>query len=508
MKYFATLILIYISFAAARGQKNDVFLACGADTVNAEQIKTNPALAEQEQLLEAQYRTAMTTAKKGSGSSVLALPVVVHIIHNGGLENISDARVLKGIEYLNDAFRNRNYYNPATGVDVEIEFCLAKRDMQGNAFSGIRRIQSPLTDMSATSGSLSALTNWDTKNYINITLVREVCLYGDCAVAGYANSPGAHGQAGDGIVMEAEYFGSSPRDGVVTAHEIGHYLGLMHTFLGGCKNDNCLLDGDRVCDTPPDNMTGPYPCTAAYNSCQTDMDDPAANNPFRSPALGGLGDQNDMLRNYMDYSILECYDRFTSGQKARMRFFVETSRSALLSSKACLPPCPLMPLASFSLDRDSIEAGESIITNNMSVNASGFRWYIDGQLISLAADTTFQFTQEGVYVLRLEALSPWVECDNAVFEKTVKVVCPVKAAFTFTHQGNWLHFSSQSARADSVKWIVKDGSGAVLFTSTHPGDSLDVSVLQYLQLCLDATNAFCADRYCTYIKLIVDSIDI
>ena len=101
--------------------------------------------------------------------------------------------------------------------------------------------------------------------------------------------------------MEAKYFGSSPSNGVVVTHEMGHYLGLFHTFQGGCKNDDCLQDGDRVCDTPPDTSTGYFPCDALTNSCHTDADDTSPNNPFRSPALGGLGDQPDQYRNYMDY---------------------------------------------------------------------------------------------------------------------------------------------------------------------------------------------------------------
>ncbi|MEL6867764.1 MAG: M43 family zinc metalloprotease, partial [Bacteroidota bacterium] len=34
-----------------------------------------------------------------------------------------------------------------------------------------------------------------------------------------------------------------------------HYLGLYHTFQGGCTNNDCTTDGDRVCDTPPDQST-------------------------------------------------------------------------------------------------------------------------------------------------------------------------------------------------------------------------------------------------------------
>ena len=51
------------------------------------------------------------------------------------------------IQHLNEAFANTGYYNPADGVNTEIQFCLAKRDPAGNATNGIDRVVSPLTVM-------------------------------------------------------------------------------------------------------------------------------------------------------------------------------------------------------------------------------------------------------------------------------------------------------------------------------------------------------------------------
>ena len=89
-------------------------------------------------------------------------------------------------------------------------------------------------------------------------------------VVGYAYLASSHGEPFDGIVCEAEYFGSSPQNNVVLVHEMGHYLNLYHTFQGGCENDDCLANGDRVCDTPPDQVTF---SGCGYNSCETDTDD-------------------------------------------------------------------------------------------------------------------------------------------------------------------------------------------------------------------------------------------
>lgn len=153
------------------------------------------------------------------------------------------------------------------------------------------------------------LTRWDPRHYLNIWLVREITSesVGD-GVAGYAYFPSSHGTREDGIVGEARWFGSSTDNSKIFAHEAGHYLGLYHTFQGGCANNDCLADGDRVCDTPPDGTTIGVSCGSTFNSCTTDDDDLSINNPFRPSGSGGIGDQNDLYIDYMDYgrpSVLE-----------------------------------------------------------------------------------------------------------------------------------------------------------------------------------------------------------
>jgi len=69
---------------------------------------------------------------------------------------------------------------------------------------------------------------------------------------------------------------------------MGHFLGLYHTFEGGCTNNDCAIDGDGICDTPPDNSTAWISCGNTQNSCTTD-----ANSGFAT-------DQNDLLADYMD----------------------------------------------------------------------------------------------------------------------------------------------------------------------------------------------------------------
>ncbi|TMQ71098.1 MAG: hypothetical protein E6K81_10965 [Candidatus Eisenbacteria bacterium] len=98
--------------------------------------------------------------------------------------------------------------------------------------------------------------------------------------------------------------GTAPYDlGRTATHEIGHYLGLYHTFQGGC-----VPPGDDVDDTPFE-ATPAYGCPAGRNSCPAPGDDP--------------------IHDYMDYSDDACYSEFTTGQMDRMRAIVPVYRPSL-----------------------------------------------------------------------------------------------------------------------------------------------------------------------------------
>jgi hypothetical protein len=365
-------------------------------------LNENPYYNSKHQIIDNQLHKS--NKQKSFSSRMMtaqSIPVVVHIVHLHGAENISDGQIKDAIQHLNEAFENIGFYDPNTGVNTEINFCLTIQDPQNNATTGINRVISSLTNLTLETQDLElkGLTNWNPLDYMNIWVVNEINSASQGpGVAGYAYLPAAHGLPEDGIVTEARYFGSSIDNSKILVHEVGHYLGLYHTFEGGCANDDCLLNGDRVCDTPPDQSTAPVDCDKTINTCHTDEDDTSTNNPFRAIALGGLGDQNDMFSNYMDYGHLPCYSEFTEGQKVRMKNVLSTTRQSLLSSISCQAPCPFLNYeASFTLNTTSpVLAGEVISFSNSSDAANFYEWSIGDQVFSNEFNSTYIFDEEGI----------------------------------------------------------------------------------------------------------------
>lgn len=475
---------------------------CGTDILHRTHLEQDDAYRSQDQRLESAYRKASYTPHKRSMENVLEVPVVVHIIHNNGPENIDDDRVHRTIAWLNDAFRNVGFYNPDIGVDTEISFCLAKRDPEGNASNGINRIVSSSTDMSVDNYiPLNDLVSWNTYDYINIWVVSNVCLYGDCTINGYANLPGAHGKPYSGIVIRSVRMGLTPVSNITLVHEMGHFLGLYHPFYGDCLNTNCLEQGDRVCDTPPTKSTGSYPCGLNRNTCTTDEDDHSNNNPFRPLSLGGLGDQNDMDENYMDYSSSMCRKAFTQGQKDRMRFFLEQARSSLLSSLGCYEPCAEPVQAEFTINTIEVNAGDEISLTNLSINATGYQWYLDGSPYSALQDITLQLFEEGLHDIELEAYNDHVECASEFFKITIQVICPVNANFNFELGSSSITFDNLASGANSILWRIFTLEGNLLYSSDLDTDTFEFLNAGHYRICLEAKGEYCSDTDCREIYL-------
>jgi Pregnancy-associated plasma protein-A len=260
-------------------------------------------------------------------------------------------------------------------------------------------------------------------------------------VAGYAYLPYSHGLPEDGIVNEASWFGSSSDNSKVHIHEVGHYLGLYHTFQNGCANLDCTLDGDQVCDTPPDGSTGASPCGISQNSCSSDEDDTSANNPFRPVLLGGLGDQNDLIENYMDYSAQACQTLFTAGQSERMNAALENERASLLGSGGCVSSCGIGPVE-INDELDIFLAGTSfsLTQNTLAIVDVDFQWTFNGEIISTDSTLNYTFTnaQIGDGYLVLNVINTELDCSIWKLTMWLFLMPPIRSILLTN--GIWMAF--------------------------------------------------------------------
>lgn len=481
MKRTTTLLAALLAFFSVNAQ-ND--FPCATDFLH-QQALQNSVFFKKHQAIEQEAldfftRRAQSAAERGS--QVVTVPVVVHIIHDNGPENIPDAQVQQAISWLNQSFANAGYYAQGSGAEVGIQFCLAQRTPSGQPTNGITRDQSALTNLyiEGNDGAMKNINRWAPKDYINIWVVRDICsaTYG-CGVVAYAYHPAYHGSNLDGIVVEAGYFGTTPGYGSILAHEVGHYFGLYHTFEGGCANGNCLSNGDRVCDTPPDQSTAAVPCDQPANTCSTDTQS------------GFATDQPDMNQNFLDYGNLNCQHDFTPGQADRMNFYLNGTRKSLLESKGCLPPCPLPVLAAFSPGDTTILAGQTLLFNNNSQNAVNFSWTINSVPFGGQQNAAYLFDSAGVFTIQLVAQplnGQLCEADSA--QVVVQVTCPVVADFAvsnlYPEEGQTIFISNNSQNASQFEWFVNGVSqGAVL-------DSVVFGAAGNYDIRLVAVGSFCS----------------
>ncbi|MEQ1745426.1 MAG: M43 family zinc metalloprotease, partial [Saprospiraceae bacterium] len=469
--------------------------SCGTDPLHQRLFEQQPMLRSLQENLEQQRlylleNSEVHPAAKGT-VALYTIPVVVHIVHQNGTENISDAQVAGGIAMLNAAFANTGYYDQGNGMPTPFRFCLASQMPDGKATTGIVRIASPLTEMIMETQDLTLknLSRWNPHHYLNVWLVRSVTSQSSGpGVAGYAYFPSSHGTDIDGIVMEAQYFGSSEASNGVLVHEAGHYLGLYHTFEGGCTNIDCTKDGDRVCDTPPDQSTAWLPCGTPANTCSTDAQS------------GFSADQPDMTINYMDYATLACYNAFTAGQSDRMDFFFNQARASLLESKGCLDPCLLPVSAVFSASAGPVvPAGSNVNFTCTGPNVQTYAWEINGVPASNSSSLAYAFNAPGQYVVRLTVNGADPNCYDKQSD-TLLVICGVQADFSYSpiypEVGDTVVFANTTTGGTTGVWAINGtpaGSTPVLSqVFSAPGTNT---------ICLTASDSYCQDVACKTIDI-------
>ncbi|WP_341900578.1 M43 family zinc metalloprotease [Fluviicola taffensis] len=261
-----------------------------------------------------QIQSLLAHSQKSADLKII--PVVFHVLHQNGSENISEAQILDALETLNADFQKLNAdtsfvtapFDTIIGK-VNFEFRLATIDPNGNPTNGIDRIFSPLT----TVGDETAMINaWDFEKYVNIWVVR-FTLPG---LSGFTSNPlVGFTPCNQGIVILHDYLGSIGTASAFASHflthEMGHYFGLYHTWGNQDLNQSCDFS-DGIFDTPI--TKGNDHCNLVANSCD-DTNDAA------SFAYWGF-DPRDNFENFMEVSF--CMKMFTPGQVEVIRSVAES----------------------------------------------------------------------------------------------------------------------------------------------------------------------------------------
>ena len=223
----------------------------------------------------------------GAEKAVTQIPIAFHVITNGSAGNVTASQIQDQIDVLNAAYAGTNF-----------SFYLASTDYTNN-----RRWYNRCYSTGTERQMKSALAI-DPAHNLNIYTCNP-----SGGILGWAYFPTSYPESDyrHGVVLlHSSLPGGSAAPynlGDTGTHEVGHYLGLYHTFQGGCSSP-----GDSVNDTPYEASPA-YGCPVGRDTCASAGQDP--------------------IYNFMDYTDDACMNQFTSDQATRMQAITATYRPSL-----------------------------------------------------------------------------------------------------------------------------------------------------------------------------------
>ncbi|MES2678610.1 MAG: M43 family zinc metalloprotease [Bacteroidota bacterium] len=392
-------------------------------------------------------------------NATFTIPVVFHILHQGGFENISDAQVMDAVSILNRDYRKLNAdtanvvasFKTIIG-DTKFQFTLATKDPNGNCTNGIIRHWDTNTDWQGSLGNYAY--SWPRANYLNIYVVKSL----GSGAAGYTYLPGSGIPAAmDAIVILHNYVGSIGTGGGFTSraltHEVGHWFNLPHTW-GGTNQPGVACGNDGVSDTP---------VTKGFSGC-------ALNNAqICNPNIV------ENVQNYMDYSY--CSHMFTIGQSARMqasangltnsRYNLSNTQN-LVNTGVTVPLFNCVPQLDMSAPSLKVCSGKTLLLSTYTAiaNPTSYSWTLsNGATISSSttAGANILFSNPGSTTITCVVSNAFGSDSETILINVANGVTQITSTSPQSFEGGngipamW---TVENPTTPTVKWEVVSNDGA------------------------------------------------
>jgi hypothetical protein len=421
---------------------------------------------------------------RSAAASTYTIPVVFHILHQGGNENISDAQVIDAVTILTRDL-NRQNADTANVVhafknligDVQVEFRLATKDPNGNCTNGIIRHWDTNTLLWTGNFPDYAYT-WPPNQYMNVYVVKSM----DSQAAGYTYLPSmGMPPEMDAIVILSSYVGSIGTGLVATSraltHEVGHWLNLDHVW-GGTNNPGLSCGDDGIWDTP---------VTMGFTSCNL------AHTDICTPGI------EENIQNYMDYAY--CSNMFTIDQASWMQLTLSSNffnrdylydPLNLAATGITSPGTGCIPLLDITAKPQLITcsgASLSLVSYTSNAAPTGYTWTANNGAVILSpnsSSTAVLFANMGMTGIQCIAA-------NANGSVSKNLVVDVKDGFTKISTSTFESFQDPNqavpplwsvinATTPQQKWVIHPSVGSHSNQSIYvPGETLQPGSVEILE---------------------------